>query len=129
MFSKKTIFLGLIVSIVIAVCLCDDDSSSGNKADPSHNLVAGNRDPADHLGYQGYVIRLGIFGTVLNVEQTYEVDRNENITQVLAFDQSIGNRGGYAELVKGGPNDNFVTIKFTSQRGAGILHRVQIYAK
>uniref|UniRef100_A0A6V7ISX9 Salivary secreted peptide n=1 Tax=Bracon brevicornis TaxID=1563983 RepID=A0A6V7ISX9_9HYME len=134
MFFKKTI----VVVIVASLCLAthgspfdeiDSDHSIETEKEPSHNLVAGNRDPDDSLSYLGLVTRVGTPNVIVSVEKTFYAKDNGKITQVIARNQVPLGKGGYAKVIKGGPGHSNVTINFESQVNQGIIYLVQIFSK
>ncbi|XP_014237974.1 probable salivary secreted peptide [Trichogramma pretiosum] len=99
------------------------------KANQSHNLIMGVRQPGDRLIYQESVVKPSKFLQVIQVEKSFNVSNGYYLTQIRAMDQKTNGNGAFATRVRGGPGYNNVTLSFKSQRGHGINFLVQLYAR
>ncbi|XP_015122428.1 probable salivary secreted peptide [Diachasma alloeum] len=123
MYSKCAFFLVILVTVVFT------NYSPSYAYSQSHHLFVGRRLPGDSLTYQENIVKSSKLWQIVTVQKTFYAARNERITQVVALDQKINGNGAYARILKGGPDQNNVTIKFKSQRGHGINFIVQLYSR
>ncbi|XP_045464681.1 uncharacterized protein LOC123673945 [Harmonia axyridis] len=82
---------------------------------------------------QKFVQRPGRPGTIVNEAFQYprfpDLYPSSRIITCITVEDLIRNgKGGYAEIVAGGINSNFVSIVFESQEGEDIFFAVTIYA-
>ncbi|XP_015591250.1 probable salivary secreted peptide [Cephus cinctus] len=95
----------------------------------SNHLILGSRIPGDRLAVQQSVVKSSSWMQVTTREQTFSTSGYGLITQIQALDQKTNGNGARAIVTAGGPGQNYVTLRFKSQRGHGINFLVQIYAR
>ncbi|XP_053981218.1 probable salivary secreted peptide [Hylaeus anthracinus] len=129
--QKVMVYLAIVV---IAMCATEVNStfpwgSSNNAANKSHNFVVGYRMAGDRLILRQNVIKNSSWMRIVVEEKTFNTSLYDRITVVQAMDQKTNGNGAYASLTAGGPGQNFVTLRFKSQRGHGINFVVEVYAR
>ncbi|KAL7303296.1 hypothetical protein TKK_0004487 [Trichogramma kaykai] len=138
MSKAACLFLGLLGTLVACASsspyYVSGYSSNYNngyyaKANQSHNLIMGVRQPGDRLVYQESIVKPSKFLQVISVEKSFNVSNGYYLTQIRAMDQKTNGNGAFATRVRGGPGYNNVTLSFKSQRGHGINFLVQLYAR
>ncbi|KAJ8037654.1 putative salivary secreted peptide [Holothuria leucospilota] len=97
-----------------------------------HNLVIGRKLPTDTLLCRENIRKQGNLATLLQRQThdfTYLKKRKEAITAVLVRDNWDDNTGGHAELIQGGPGQNLVKVRVTSQLGRGMDFTFSVYGR
>lgn len=94
------------------------------------SLRAGTRQNGDRLACSGNVDLRSSYNKVVSAQRICDLSAyRQIITQVLALDRGIGGRGGYANIIKGGPGSNNVTLYLWSQKSQPLNFTIQVYAK
>ncbi|XP_024874528.1 probable salivary secreted peptide [Temnothorax curvispinosus] len=91
------------------------------------SLIVGSRVPGDRLAVLQRIERYPSSGRVQVIEKTFDVSRWGRITLLEALDQTP--YGAYVSILRGGLGQNYVTLKFQSQRGQSIKYLLQIFAR
>ncbi|XP_015591251.1 probable salivary secreted peptide [Cephus cinctus] len=133
---KSVLALAFVLAVVAAaniplnnVAFAQHYKNNSTNSSLSHNLIVGSRLPGDRLVRQQSVVRSSSWMQVTTWQQTFNATLYTYITQVRSLDQKTNGNGAQASLIAGGPGYNYVTLRFKSQRGHGINHVVQLYAR
>ncbi|XP_043461988.1 probable salivary secreted peptide [Leptopilina heterotoma] len=123
--AKKCIFI--IATFILALTVSSYgiqsvDSYSENK---SHNFSTGARHWDDKLLFKTNVIEPSKWLRKVVVERRFNV--TGYISQVAAYDHKNDGTGAHVALTAGGPQAQYVTLRFKSERGHGINFDVEIY--
>lgn len=128
--QKYIIGLAFLVATLVAINTVPADGAFNQfAANKSNHLIVGYRVPGDKLVLRQNIVRNSSWLKVVVVEKTFNVSTWERITLIQSLDQKTNGNGANASLLKGGPGFSNVTLKFKSQRGHGINHIVEIYAR
>ena len=96
----------------------------------SHHLVIGQRQYNDVLVYQENINEpASLIGQKVIKEQTFNAIKDHVITEVRALDQATDDTGATVTVTGGGPGQDFIKLRFKSQRFHGVYFTVQVYAK
>jgi hypothetical protein len=92
-----------------------------------------------HIGMKHYNDSLACFGDVHIRSQKGKIihterfcnlpKRNQTITQILASDIGLKNKGGFVRIVKGGLHKRNVTLHLWSQKSQPLNFTILIYGK
>ncbi|KAJ8668346.1 hypothetical protein QAD02_010009 [Eretmocerus hayati] len=119
MLKLTSIIVSILASFLIFANLC-----------LAKDLKVGNRQPGDKLvSLEVVELEYKWYGTKIVEERTYRVPKGNIITFVHSIDQATDDTGAEAVVTGGGPGQDWVQIKFKSQRLHGVYHTVNIYAK
>ncbi|XP_012535205.2 probable salivary secreted peptide [Monomorium pharaonis] len=121
--------ISLAVLVITLLTISTEPTNGAVASYESHNLIIGTRMPGDKLVLQENVVKNSGWLKVQVVEKTFTAPKGERITVVEALDQKTNGKGAYASVLNGGPGQNFVTMKFKSQRGHSIKFVLKLYAR
>ncbi|XP_029176621.1 probable salivary secreted peptide [Nylanderia fulva] len=130
--QKYIISLAFIVAVFLAINTVPINgaiSQYAAAANKSNHLIVGYRVPGDRLVLRQNIVKESSWMRVVTEERTFNVSSWERITMIQSLDQKTNGNGASASLLKGGPGFFNVTIRYKSQRGHGINHVMEIYAR
>ncbi|XP_046826488.1 probable salivary secreted peptide [Vespa crabro] len=93
----------------------------------SHNLTIGYRKPGDRKVHTQNIVKKSSWMRIVTAEVT--INTTAIINMVGVYDQKTDGTGAYPSVLKGGPGNRNVTLRFKSQRGHGINFVVEVYAR
>ncbi|KAK0085229.1 hypothetical protein PV325_005564 [Microctonus aethiopoides] len=129
----KCVAVVLLLTAVVSASVIPLEEYTKNQLDQSgnqsHNLIVGGREYGDREVHVEHITKPSSWFQIVTLEKTINIYGASRITQIQAFDQKTNGNGAYANIQAGGPGNNFVTLKFKSQRNHGIDFRVVIWAK
>lgn len=131
--QKYVLSLAFVIAALVAINTIPTASGTtynyAAPANKSHHLIVGYRMPGDRLVLRNNIVKNSSWMKVQTVEKTFNISQWERITLLQALDQKTNGNGAYASILKGGPGNSNVTMKFKSQRGHGINFTIEIYAR
>lgn len=95
----------------------------------SNNLSLGDRVIGDQLLLQTSVEEEYKFLQKVSLEKTFSTTGGTKITRVEALDRKTDGTGAYVTVLGGGVGENYVSLRFKSQRNHGIHFVVNLYGR
>ncbi|PIK39705.1 hypothetical protein BSL78_23459 [Apostichopus japonicus] len=92
-----------------------------------HNIVLGDNSVEDFVLYRDRCREYGMFLQRKVHTFQYHKKPNETITGVLVYDNWDDNTGGNAQRIAGGPGENCIEVKVTSQLHRGMDFTFFVY--
>ncbi|XP_003425836.1 probable salivary secreted peptide [Nasonia vitripennis] len=130
MTSFKTLSLVAIVLVVAATVSSSPVPLEKVEVFTSNDLVVGSRQARDSLVYtESITEKFLVSGKKLIITRNIQVPNGYVITQVRATDKAADGTGAEATVIGGGPDMEFISLRFKSQRWRGIYFDIQVYAK
>ncbi|XP_011498251.1 PREDICTED: uncharacterized protein LOC105362492 [Ceratosolen solmsi marchali] len=94
------------------------------------NLHVGNRQYNDSLTCFENIHIPAQYGKVVYAKKPCNLHkRNKTITQIVAIDKGLRNKGGFARIIEGGLYRNNVTLYLWSQKSQSLNFTISIYSK
>ncbi|XP_047354837.1 probable salivary secreted peptide [Vespa velutina] len=93
----------------------------------SHNLTIGYRKPGDRRVHTQNIVKKSSWMRIVTAEVS--INTSSIINMVGVYDQKTDGTGAFPSVLKGGPGNRNVTLRFKSQRGHGINFVVEVYAR
>ncbi|CAL1674759.1 unnamed protein product [Lasius platythorax] len=127
--QKYIIDLAFLVAVLLVIAPTNGAVDHHAEANQSQNLHIGHREPGDRLVLKENIVKHNSYPKVIVIERGFNIAERERITLVQSRNQNADRNGASVSLVRGGPGHNSVTLFFESQRGHGINHVVELYAR
>lgn len=130
MTSLKTLSLVAIILVMGVTVNSSPVSLDVFAVGKSNDLVVGQRQARDSLVYtESITEKFLVSGKKLIITKNIEVPNGYVITQVRALDKATDGTGAEATVIGGGPDMDWISLRFKSQRWRGIYFNIEVYAK